>query len=61
MHICVTRLTIIGSENDMLPAQRQAIIWTNAEILLIGSLGINFNEILIEIETLSFKKIHLKI
>ena len=27
----------------------QAIIWTNAEILLIGPLGTNFNEILIEI------------
>ena len=29
----------------------QAIIWTNAETLLIGSLGTNFSEILIEIHT----------
>ena len=39
---------------------RQAIIWTNAEVLLIGHLGTNFSEILIEIKTFSFKKIHLK-
>ena len=30
-------------------AWRQAIIWTNDAILLIGPLGTNFNEILIEI------------
>ena len=40
--------------------RRQASIWTNAGILLIGPLGINFNEILIEINTFSFKKMHLK-
>ena len=39
---------------------RQAIIWTNAEILLIGPLGTNFSEILIEIDIFSFKKMHLK-
>ena len=42
-------------------ACRQAIIWTNAGILLIGPLGTNFSEILITIETFSFKKMHLKI
>ena len=31
------------------------------ELLLIGPLGTNFSEILIEIYTFSFKKIHLKI
>ena len=31
------------------PGQRQAIIWTNAVKLLIGPLGTNFSEILIEI------------
>ena len=37
---------IIGSDNGLLP-RRQAIIWTNTGILLIGSLGTNFVEILI--------------
>ena len=31
MHICVSKLTIIGSYNDLSPGRRQAIIWTNAE------------------------------
>ena len=43
-----------------LAGQRQAIIWNNAEILLIGPLVLNFSEILIEIYTLSFKKMHLE-
>ena len=58
-HKCVSKLTIIGSDNDLSPGRRQAIIWTNAGILLIGPLGTNFSEILIEIYTFSFKKIHL--
>ena len=60
MHICVSKLTIIGSDNGLSPGRRQAIIWTNAEILLIGPLGTNFSEILTEIHTFSFKKIYLK-
>ena len=59
-HICVSELTIIGSDNGLSPGRRQAIIWTNARILLIGPLGTNFNDILIEIHIISFKKIHLK-
>ena len=59
-HICVGKLTIIASDNGLSPGRRQAIIWTNAGILLIGSQGTNFNEILIEIHTFSFKKMHLK-
>ena len=59
-HICVGKLTIIGSDNDLLPERRQAIIWTNAGILLIGPLGTNLSEILIEIQTFSLKKIRLK-
>ena len=51
MHICVGNLTIIGSDNGLSPDRRQAIIWTNAGILLIGPLGIDFNEILIGIQT----------
>ena len=59
-HICVGNLTIIGSDNGLSPGRRQAIIWTNAGILLIVPLGTNFNEIVIGIQTLSFKKMHLK-
>ena len=58
--ICVSKLTIIGSDNGLSPGRRQAIIWINAGILLIGPLVTNFNEIFIEIHTFSFKKIHLK-
>ena len=59
-HICVGKLTIIGSDNGLSPGRRQAVIWTNAGILLIGPLGTNFSEILIGIETFSFTKMHLK-
>ena len=59
-HICVSKLTIIGSDNGLSPGRRQAIIWTNAGILLIGPLGTNCSEILIAIETISFKQKHLK-
>ena len=61
MHICVSKLTIIGSDNGLSPGRHQAIIWTNAGILLIGSLGTNLSEILIKILTFSFKKMQLKI
>ena len=59
-HICVGNVTIIGSDNGSSPSRRQAIIWTNAGILLIGPWGTNFTEILIKIYTFSFKKMHLK-
>ena len=60
-HICVSKLTIIGSDNGLSPGRRQAIIWTNAGIFLIGPLGTNFSEILIETHTFSFTKMHLKL
>ena len=60
-HICVGNLTIIGPDNGLSPGRRQAITWTNAGILFIGPRGTNFSEILIDIHTFSFKKIHLKI
>ena len=44
-HICVGKLTIIGSFNGLSAGRRQAIIWTNAGILLIGHLGTNFSDI----------------
>ena len=59
-HICVSKLTIIGSDNGLSPDRRQAIIWTNAGILLIGPLETSFSEILIEIHAFAFKKMHLK-
>ena len=59
-HICVGNLTIIGPDNGLSPGRCQAIIWTNAGILLIGPWGTNFSEILIGIHKFSFKKINLK-
>ena len=74
-NICASQLTIIGADNGMYatvnwvsigwdnglsPFQCQAIIWTNAGMFLIGTLGTNFSEILSEIHEFSFKKMHLK-
>ena len=53
-------LTIIGADNGLSPGRRQAIIWTNAGILLIEPLGTNFSEILIRIKIFSFNKMRLK-
>ena len=52
-------LTIIDSDKGLLPGWHQAIIWTNAGILLIGPLATNF--ILMEMLIFSFKKMHLKV
>ena len=60
-HICVGKLTIIGPDNGLSPGRRQAIIWTIAGILSTWPLGTNFSDILIGIQTFSFKKMHLKI
>ena len=60
-HICVSKLTTIGLDNGLSPGRRQVIIWTNAGILLIGTLGTNFSVILGEIHSFLFLKIHLKI
>ena len=60
-HKCVSTLSIIASDNGLSPGGRQAIIWTSAGILLIGPLGTNFSEILIEIITYSFKKRAFKV
>ena len=48
-HICVGKLTIIGSDNGLSPGRRQATIWTSTGILLSGPLGTNFSQIVIEI------------
>ena len=60
-HICVGKQTSIGSDNGLSPGRRQAIIWTNAGILLIGPLGTNFSEISIKIVTFSYTKMCLKV
>ena len=59
-HICVGKLTTIGSDNVLSPGRCQAIIWTSDGILLIRTLGTNFSEILSEIHSFSFTKTHLK-
>ena len=48
-HICIGKLSIIGLDNGLSPGRRQAIIWTNAGISLIGALRTNFYEVLLEI------------
>ena len=60
-HLCVSKLASIASDSGLSPGRRQAIIWNNAGLLLIGPLGTYFSEILIEIPTFSLKKICLKI
>ena len=50
------KLTITGSDNGLSPGRRQAIIWSNDGILLIGPLGTNFGEILSEIHTFSIQE-----
>ena len=41
-YVCVKKLTIICSENGLSPGRRQAIIWTNAGVLIIGPFGRKF-------------------
>ena len=57
-NIWISRLTIIGSDNGLMPGRHQAIIWTNAGMLWIQTLGTNS---LSQIHKISFKKMHLKI
>ena len=60
MHIWVSKLIIIGSDNGLWPGRRQDIIWTNYGILLIRIFRTHFSEIVSEIHTFSFKKMHFK-
>ena len=61
MHICISKIAIIGSDNGLAPDWCQAIISTNAGISLTEPLGTNFSGILIEILTFSFTKMHFKV
>ena len=54
--IYISKFTIIGSDNDLLPGQGQAIIWTSAGILLTRLSGTNLSETLIEIHILHSRK-----
>ena len=60
LHICVGLRVSISSGNGLSPVRCQAITWTNADLLSIGPLGTNFSEIQIEIENISFMKMHVK-
>ena len=54
------KLAVTDPTQETFKYDSLAIIWTNAGILLIGPLGTNFNEIVIEIRIFSFQKIHFK-
>ena len=56
----LSKLTIIGSDNGLSPAQRQAIIWTNAGILFIWTLRTNFSEKISESQTFVLKEMHFE-
>ena len=47
IHICVSKITTIHSDNGLSPGRRQAITWTNAGIVLTGPLGTNLSETLV--------------
>ena len=49
-----SNLTTTGSDNGLSPGRRQAIILTDARILVIGPLGTHFSETLIKILTFLF-------
>ena len=59
MHVCIGKLTIIGSDNGLTPGQRQAIIRTNAGFIVNSNLRKKLQWNLSEIQTFSFKKMHL--
>ena len=57
LHIYVSvNCVSIGSGNGLLPVQRQAITWTNADLLPTGVQGKNFSEIWIWILSFPFLK-----
>ena len=56
----LTYAIFIGSDNGLSPGLRQAIIWVNVEILLIGPLGTTLGEILIKIKKISLTKMYPK-
>ena len=59
LHVHISELVITGSDNVLLPVHH-AIAWTKADLLSVGPLGANLNEIRIKIRKFSFFKMHLK-
>ena len=53
-------LNTIGSDNGLWPGRHQAIIWTNAWMLLIGPVETHALKSYIKIHTFSLKKMFLK-
>ena len=60
LNIFVSKQTITGSDNGVSPGRPQAIIWTNAEILLSWNFRTGFSDTLSQSNTFSFKNMHLK-
>ena len=60
-NLVLTTKCVLTHRGRVTPGRRQAIIVTNAGILLIGNLRTNFSEILIEIRIFSFKKMGLNV
>ena len=60
-HICIGRLSITGSDNGLSTGRRQAIILTNAGILLIEPLGNKFQWNFNRNSNISIKDIQLKL
>ena len=58
-HMCVSKLTIIASDNGLSPSRRQAIIRNNAGLWSIETLATNFNEIGSKIQPFSPKNMSL--
>ena len=50
----------LGSGNGLSPNRRQAITWTNADLLSTGPFGTNDSVIWIEMQSFSFIKMHSK-
>ena len=61
MHISISKLTFIGSDNGLVPVWHQAIIWTIEGLLSITPLGTNLSEKLIGIKIFLLNEVHLKI
>ena len=59
MHICISKLIIIGSDNGLSPSRRQVIIWTSEGMLLIWQFDTKFNELLMEMDVFSFERMQL--
>ena len=59
-HICISKLTIIGPDNGLLPSQHQVIIRPNARMLITWTIGRDFSKIISKIHLFEFRKIDLK-